>query len=138
MSEFNQCQTVLKELYADGIEGRVAEFTAYRILYLVFTNSFIDLTRFLQELVAFKKLKNKISKKSTIVLDTSSTSEDGTLTVRDHSYVKHAMQVYSAYACGDFYRIFKFCYLVAISFIFSNIYFCLVNCMSQHLNEASS
>lgn len=118
MSEFNQCQTVLKELYADGIEGRVAEFTAYRILYLVFTNSFIDLTRFLQELVAFKKLKNKKSKKTSVVLDKTSTTEEVGPTVRDHSYVKHAMQVYSAYASGNFYRIFKFCVMPYFFYFF--------------------
>jgi len=35
MNEFNQCQTVLKELYGEGIVGNEAEFLAYKLLYFV-------------------------------------------------------------------------------------------------------
>ena len=37
--EFNQCQTQLKALYSEGIPGQQAEFLAYRIFYLILTNS---------------------------------------------------------------------------------------------------
>lgn len=39
MSEFNQCQNVLKELYNDGIKGNEFEFLGYRFLYYIYTKS---------------------------------------------------------------------------------------------------
>ncbi|KAI9175985.1 hypothetical protein H9P43_006349 [Blastocladiella emersonii ATCC 22665] len=48
--EFNQCQTQLIALYERGIRGCRMEFTAYRVLYYVFTKSHRDMKQLLRTL----------------------------------------------------------------------------------------
>lgn len=50
LGEYNQCQSQLLILYELGIPGRVSEFTAYRILYLLHTRNRRDLNALLPEL----------------------------------------------------------------------------------------
>lgn len=39
LGEYNQCQSVLKQLYEHGLPGCAAEFLGYRILYMIHTKN---------------------------------------------------------------------------------------------------
>ncbi|KAJ1679565.1 hypothetical protein EV182_001790 [Spiromyces aspiralis] len=85
MSEFNQCQTQLKSLYAQGILGCTIEFLAYRILYYVYTKSSSDVNEVL-----------------------SSMSEN----VKHDPAIRHALEVRTSVATKNYHKFFKL-YLVA-------------------------
>jgi hypothetical protein len=85
LGEYNQCQTQLKALYAQGLEGKPEEFKAYRILYIVYTCNKSDMNDMLAEL---------------------------TLADKSHPWIKHALDVRSALALGNYHKFFKL-YLAA-------------------------
>jgi len=39
LGEYNQCQTMLRQLYELGISGHPLEFLSYRIIYLLHTRN---------------------------------------------------------------------------------------------------
>lgn len=80
LGEYNQCQTQLKALYAQGLEGKPDEFKAYRILYFVYTCNKTDMNDMLAELTPADKSQR---------------------------YIKHALDVRSALALGNYHKFFK-------------------------------
>jgi hypothetical protein len=80
LGEYNQCQTQLKALYLQRLGGRPGEFLAYRILYFVYTCNKSDMNDLLAELTPADK---------------------------SQAAVKHALDVRSALALGNYHRFFQ-------------------------------
>ncbi|KAA8650092.1 hypothetical protein EYZ11_001325 [Aspergillus tanneri] len=80
LGEYNQCQTQLRALYAQQLGGHPMEFKAYRILYFIHTRNWTAMNDALADLTPADK--------------------------RD-SAVKHALDVRSAIALGNYHRFFQ-------------------------------
>ncbi|EME44304.1 hypothetical protein DOTSEDRAFT_53449 [Dothistroma septosporum NZE10] len=86
LGEYNQCQTQLRALYksklgANGTSGgKEDEFTAYRILYLIYTRNRTDMSNMLADLTTADK---------------------------QGQYVRLALQVRAALASGNHHRFFQ-------------------------------
>ncbi|KAJ5128570.1 hypothetical protein N7448_002287 [Penicillium atrosanguineum] len=80
LGEYNQCQTQLRVLYAAQLGGHPTEFKAYRILYFIYTRNWTAMNDALADV----------------------TADD-----RQDLAVKHALDVRSALALGNYHRFFQ-------------------------------
>ncbi len=80
LGEYNQCQTQLIALYRQGLKGNPVEFKAYRILYFIHTANQAALNNAMADLTAAEKQAEPI---------------------------RHALQVRSALALGNYHRFFQ-------------------------------
>jgi len=76
-AEYNQCQTKLKVLYAEGLRGREEEFASYRVLYALVTKGDVQ-----------KELRAMSPR------------------LYSHPYLKHALQVCTAVNLKDYAAFF--------------------------------
>lgn len=79
-AEFNQCQAQLKSLYSGNLSGNKNEFTAYRILYLIYTKDTRELTMTMSALTVEEK--------------------------NDPS-IKHALKIRSAWSLSNYHSFFQ-------------------------------
>jgi hypothetical protein len=80
LGEYNQCQTQLRALYAQKLGGNPVEFKAYRILYFIHTSNRTALNDVLADLTTAEK--------------------------EEHA-IKHALDVRSSLALGNYHRFFR-------------------------------
>lgn len=80
LGEYNQCQTQLRVLYGQNLGGNPVEFKAYRILYFIHTSNRTALNDVLAELTTAEK---------------------------EEKAIKHALNVRSALALGNYHRFFR-------------------------------
>ncbi|KAI9817939.1 MAG: Leukocyte receptor cluster (LRC) member 8 [Thelocarpon impressellum] len=80
LGEYNQCQTQLRALYSQKLGGHPTEFKAYRILYFIHTCNRTDMNDVLADLTPAEK---------------------------KDAAVKHALDVRSALALGNYHAFFR-------------------------------
>jgi hypothetical protein len=85
--EFNQCQSQLRHLYELGIQGNVLEFAAYRILYLLWEQNEIGLSRYC--LMSCRDVNNT----ECWILEMTEVLKELPKSVRQHNWIKHALKV---------------------------------------------
>nr|ODN93364.1 nuclear protein [Cryptococcus depauperatus CBS 7841] len=85
LGEYNQCQTMLRQLYELGLHGHPHEFLSYRIMYLLHTRNSSDMAALLAQLTEAEK---------------------------SQLAVKHALDVHAALATSNYHRFFRL-FLVA-------------------------
>ncbi|KAF5916957.1 hypothetical protein HPG69_013879, partial [Diceros bicornis minor] len=113
--EFNQCQTQLKSLYAENLPGNVGEFTAYRILYYIFTKNSGGEARATGEAAQAPRLGPA---DPVLSWTPDITTELAYLTreLKTDPCVAHALALRAAWALGNYHRFFRlYCHAPCMS-----------------------
>ncbi|MGH0165671.1 UNVERIFIED_CONTAM: hypothetical protein FKN15_070518 [Acipenser sinensis] len=105
--EFNQCQTQLKALYSESLSENVGEFTAYRILYYIFTKNsggvclcvFVCVCVCVFKFTAYRIVYYIFTKREELAFLTRELKSD--------PCVSHALEVRTAWALGNYHRFFR-------------------------------
>ncbi|RSH80372.1 uncharacterized protein EHS24_008948 [Apiotrichum porosum] len=61
LGEYNQCQSMLRQLYELGLPGHPAEFLSYRIIYLLHTRNRSDMASMLSQLTPEEKADSGVA-----------------------------------------------------------------------------
>lgn len=106
--EFNQCQTQLKALYKDVPSENIGEFTAYRLLYYIFTRNTGGASRCFY-IVPEARYISCFNILTFLCLLPDLTTELVYLTpeLRADDCVAHALALRAAWALGNYHRFFK-------------------------------
>ncbi|AAW47009.1 hypothetical protein CNBN0160 [Cryptococcus deneoformans B-3501A] len=80
LGEYNQCQSMLRQLYELGLHGHPEEFLSYRIMYLLHTRNRSDMATLLAQLTEAEK---------------------------QHPAVKHSLDVHAALSTSNYHRFFR-------------------------------
>lgn len=114
--EFNQCQTQLKSLYGENLAGNVGEFTAYRILYYIFTKNSGGKRPSQDE--GCHAQGGTLSPDLQLSLCADITTELAYLTreLKADPCVSHALALRAAWALGNYHRFFRlYCHAPCMS-----------------------
>jgi len=97
--EFNQCQTQLKMLYLElGNSSNSLEFTAYRIIYYIFTKNTLGM--FNSHFLVLLDCNYYLFVDITTVLRSITADQ------RENPVIAHALQFRSAWSLGNYCKLF--------------------------------
>ena len=95
LGEYNQCQTMLRQLYELGIRGHPQEFLSYRIIYLLHTRNRSGEWHF------------TASRSSSIFTDMAALLAQLTSSEKADPGVHHALQVHASLTTSNYVRFFR-------------------------------
>lgn len=105
MVEYNQCQAMLRNLYDLGIRGKMAEFTAYRILMLLHGRNRSGAS-YTSSISSHSILTKILSFATASIVDLNLYVGQLTPELKSNASVKHALAVQRALSMGNYHSLF--------------------------------